>query len=285
MIFRSAIRYFKNKKTFYSKNKKIVKYLKSTKNSEYITIANSILKHRFSNNFIPYIYIYINHKNKIKVFKNNSGFKYVLHNNKKLYFPEKYSNRRIKRCYLNLVNEQNENSPHSYSLRTLKKSDIILDLGGAEGIWTLTNIDAIFHSYIFECDKKWIKPLQLTFAPYKDKVTIVEKFVSDRNSDEFITIDKYCYDNNISPNVIKADIEGYEPLMLKGCTQILNKAKTDFILCTYHKQNDGKDIENIIKNYPRYQFKYTKGYMLCWWFDRIFEKPYLRKGVIYIYHK
>jgi len=50
---------------------------------------------------------------------------------------------------------------------------------------------------------------------------------------EISTIDKYCEDNNISPNGIKIDVEGAEGLVIEGCRGTLEKCHP-WVLLEYH---------------------------------------------------
>lgn len=49
-----------------------------------------------------------------------------------------------------------------------------------------------------------------------------------------ITIDDYCERNNVIPDFIKMDIEGAEPLALRGCEKTLKKYRPKFAVCIYH---------------------------------------------------
>ena len=76
--------------------------------------------------------------------------------------------------YRGLLIEQDKRSAHRYvdSYEELK-GKTLLDIGAAEAIFTLDTIECIDHAYLFECDESWIEALEATFAPYKEKITIV----------------------------------------------------------------------------------------------------------------
>ena len=71
------------------------------------------------------------------------------------------------------------------------KGKSLLDVGSAEGIFTLDVIDLIEHAYLFECDDEWVEALEATFLPWKDKITIVRKYVSDMDDENNTTLDSY----------------------------------------------------------------------------------------------
>ena len=54
----------------------------------------------------------------------------------------------------------------------------LLDVGAAEGFFALSVIEHVKEIILFECDVEWIKALEATFKPWKDKVFIINKYVS-----------------------------------------------------------------------------------------------------------
>jgi hypothetical protein len=142
---------------------------------------------------IPYIYDYVPPLHKITVYDDGHGNKYVVHDGKKLFFPVDWSAFQIKMTYTSLMREQNIKSPHRYETEDfcVKDGDVIADCGAAEGIWALSSAEKAGKIYIFECEKKWIDALEKTFAPWSGKVEIVNKFVSDVDSSDSVTLDKF----------------------------------------------------------------------------------------------
>jgi hypothetical protein len=213
-------------------------------------------------------------------FDNNCSMSYVIHENKRLYFPKDWRKEKIQHYYNGLLIEQDEESPHRYLTTdfTVEEYDVVVDIGTAEGIFGLSVVEKVKTLYLFECENFWIEALRETFRPWKEKIHIVNKYVSDRNNDTCITMDEFF---NIAKgiNLIKADIEGAEVNLLDGAKRILAECqKLKLILCTYHRQDDSKNIEKILKK-SRFEIEYTKGYML-FLLDKDLCTPYLRKGVI-----
>ena len=60
------------------------------------------------------------------------------------------------------------------------------------------------------------------------------------------TIDVFCEESGITPDFIKADIEGAERLMLKGAQKTLSEAAPKLALCTYHLPDDKKVMRGLI---------------------------------------
>jgi len=204
---------------------------------------------------------------------------YVLHNNKRLYFKKKWDqSSTVKEAYNNLLIEQDLESPHRYDTQTfsVEEGDVVVDLGSAEGIFALSVIERVKRMYLFEVDQDWISALEATFKPWREKVTIINKYVSNVDSDDMVTLDTFFKSGQI--DFIKADIEGAEPKLLEGASKILSRQfAPKLVLCTYHRQNDAEILEKMLSNYG-FTTSYSKGYVL-WHLDE-FQPPYLRKCLI-----
>ena len=216
----------------------------------------------------------------INVFFDNEGsMNYVFYENKRLYFPDNYNRDAVERYFVSLLLEQDLNSPHRYETDQymVKEGDKIVDIGAAEGIWALNYVEIAKHIYIFECDKNWVKALQKTFEPWKEKVTIIGKYVSDRNDAENITLDE-CL-NNASINFVKIDAEGMEMSILRGGKALFtNNQDIKLLVCTYHKQNDAIEIKDFLE-LLHYQTEYSKGYIL-FIYDELLNEPYARRCLL-----
>jgi hypothetical protein len=177
-----------------------------------------------------------------------------------------------------LLLEQDIDSPHRYEYSDfqVKNGDIVVDCGVAEGNFALSIVEKAQKIYLFECDPKWIESLEKTFSPWKEKVVIVNKYVSDTNDNSCVRLDDF-FDGKII-NFLKADIEGAELSLLAGAMKILSSSKNLRIaICTYHKQNDAKEFNEILQGYG-FITEYSKGYSLPRGTNAC--PPYLRRGLI-----
>jgi hypothetical protein len=221
----------------------------------------------------PFILDYKNRK--ITVFHDNIlKLPFVLHNNKKLYFPASYANNTIVSNYRNLIAEQDPRSPHCYvESSEILKGRTLLDIGTAEGIFTLDAIEQISHAYLFECDENWKPALAATFEPWKEKVTVIQKYVSNKTDDICVTIDSVLKDAQINNNLfIKLDVEGVELQALDGAKNTLSTGKNIIMaICTYHKKNDAKEISEHLTTLG-YKYEFTDGV--------IFRKQQFNKGLL-----
>jgi hypothetical protein len=239
-------------------------------------IIDHLKKHPFA--VFPYAFSEKYDARKIIVYKDKK-MSFVLHENKRLYFPEKWGIDKIKGYYNGLLIEQDMNSPHCYKAKgfEVRKDEIIADIGAAEGIWALSNADLAGKIYLFECEEKWKAPLEMTFAPYQDKTLLVNKYVRNATNNEGIALDDFFKDKEI--NFIKADIEGAEVELLDGAKEILRKQRNLRLqLCVYHNQNDAEILKNLLHE-SGFDTAFSKGYMV-FVYDENLHAPYLRRGLI-----
>ncbi|MDD4564166.1 MAG: FkbM family methyltransferase [Eubacteriales bacterium] len=209
----------------------------------------------------------------------NNGLHYVMHCGKRLYFPRKMPREEIQKKYNNLMIEQDAESPHRYLTEAfgIDKGMILADVGCAEGMLSLEVIELTKKVYLFEYKKEWVDALNATFMQWKDKVTIVQKYVSDTRSNNTTTIDNFFKDSHDSL-LIKMDVEGAESKVLSGGNETLKGKNVKVICCTYHKQNDAEEFQQLL-NSKGYKTEFTDGYMF-WKSDKSFKPPYFRKGLI-----
>jgi hypothetical protein len=233
----------------------------------------SMFPYRFVENYIP--------EKIIVYYDGDDNSKYVLHYGKKMYFPKNWPDERIKNYYSSLLLEQDINSPHKYECGNfgIEKDDVLADIGASEGFFALSVIEKVKQVFLFECDESWIESLKKTFEPWKDKVIIVNKYISDHSNTNSITLDDfYISKGRVLPNFIKADIEGAELSLLLGSEKIMTFAKDLRIaICAYHKRHDEIQLHKIFLE-RNFKTKFAKGYMIMG--DNEADPVYLRKGVI-----
>src|SRR4051812_35551832 len=155
----------------------------------------------------PYNYSLEYQSLKIKVERDlKQNLPYVNHEGKKLYFPEFYKEEKVIKDYRALLIEKDARSAHRYvkDYNDLKNRTL-LDVGAAEGIFSLDTIELTSHVIIFECEEHWLKPLKATFALWQHKVTFVKKYVGNKSEGNFITIDEFLSDRAKEALFIKMD--------------------------------------------------------------------------------
>ncbi len=229
----------------------------------------------------PYPFQHDYKRSAIKVYSDKArGLRYVLCDGKRLYFKRNTSTRGIKRAYNYLAMEQDKQSPHRYltDTFTIGKNDILVDVGAAEGNLPLSVIEKVKRVYLFETDDKWIEALTATFAPWKEKVVIINKFVSDKNDEKNVSLDEF-FKNKEAFTFLKIDAEGAEAEILDGGQTCLSSIPgLKVAVCTYHKPDDATILKGYLDQ-RQFNISYSDGYMI-FTEPKTFFPPYLRKGLI-----
>lgn len=270
--------------------KEIMEYYQESSNREIIQIINFLKNNKIQ--VFPYKFYKRYIKNQVKVvWDKHNNLNYVIKDKHRIYFPAGYDESMIKDYYNAINAEQDIRSPHKYLTDELKQKclgKIVLDIGAAEGNFSFELVDIAQEIYIFESEKKWCEALKLTFKPWKNKVHIINCFVSSKTDikKNYFSVDELLLGiNNIA--LIKMDIEGEELNALKGMDNLLkNNPKCNLLCCCYHTQIQEREI----KQYFRKRFKtynenikisHRRGYMI-FYHDVDFKAPFLRRGVLEI---
>jgi hypothetical protein len=204
---------------------------------------------------------------------------YSLFDGKKMYFPKHYTLTHVIWSARAILKEQDTHSPHLYLTGdfNVEPGSIIMDAGVAEGNFALTVVDEAKRLYLIECDQVWMDALRLTFAPWKEKVVFIEKYLSDEKSDYTTSIDDLLKPEEGEQYFIKLDIEGYEQKALAGMKKLVSSVNhIKLNVCTYHKPGDFEEIKAILQSYG-FNCHVSEGYVLYFQMDEI---PSFRKVLI-----
>ncbi len=188
---------------------------------------------------------------------------YVYHQNKKLYFA-KYldTEEKVREYYLGLLIEQDNRSPHKYlsSDFNVNEGDIVVDVGVAEGNFSLEVIEKAAKIYMIEAEDMWVEALNETFKEYQDKVITIKKYITSINKGKYATLDDLI---NEPVNFLKMDIEGNEWDGLLGAEKLFKRSKKmKSAICSYHSNSDEILIKDLLGKYD-VKCSTTSGYM--WW--------------------
>lgn len=209
-----------------------------------------------------------------------SRLPYVVWEDKKLFFKEGTNTLKMKKLVIALQMEQDEQSPHRYTVNgfDVEKGDVLLDVGAAEGNFSLSNIDKVSRAVVLEADESWMKPLEMTFRPWSEKVEIIAKYVSDKDSEKEITIDSIRRKSG-KVDFVKIDVEGAEEQVLNGAAMTIKEEPAlKLALCTYHKQGDAQKFGSLLTQ-KGFDISFSDGHMI-FFYDKNISAPYLRKGLI-----
>ena len=207
---------------------------------------------------------------------------YVDWNGKKLYWKRDTSKETVADIVRFLKIEQHEKSPHRYEMPEYLSGGVVADIGTADGCFALDIIDRARYVYLFECDEAWMEALEATFAPWKDKVFIVNKFVGAGNGGDYVTLDTFFSDKSL--DFIKADIEGAEMDMLSFGEDTLRRKVRGVNVCLYHRATDEENILGLLHTYG-YTCNVNPGHMFFYKTDIVGQhcenpKEWLRRGVV-----
>ncbi|MCR5214367.1 MAG: FkbM family methyltransferase [Eubacterium sp.] len=272
--------------------KKVLQYIENDDNTEIKAIVNDFRKVGYLKFFYgDWTKKYEKSDYPIDLRKRNGSFyiNHKLYNGKikKLYMPLGKGPGNCKLYYQSLLLDQDINSPHRYLLEdnyNYIKSlhGTVLDLGAAEGNFTLEMEELSDRIYCFEPDENMKYALTKTISPFNSKVTIVSKYVGDEIDvkNNITSIDGY-FENDIPKDisVIKMDIEGFEQAALRGMKRTLEaNPQAVLLICAYHQPQAEAEIRDILESMG-YTVTARKGYMFFHEFDNFIE-PYYRRGVL-----
>ena len=216
----------------------------------------------------------------------SNGLPFVMHHGKRLYYPKNYSVERAKKAYYEIatydaiLGSQDHGSAHQYQSANyhLAKGGILVDVGCAEAMFALDNIEMADKAILIERNSDWLKALKATFAPYADKVQIVNKLVSEQDSKSTVTLQTLIGQEE-KPVFVKMDIEGYEVETIRSARNLLKqKSNITLACCTYHNNNDAAQLEQIFQELD-YTYEFSEGYMLFTRYDEP-KYPFFRHGLI-----
>ena len=206
---------------------------------------------------------------------------YIIFEDKKMYFPFDYKFQVVdgKKVIMDILGEQQDTSPHLYIKDniTVENGDVVADVGVQEGNFSLRYIEKISKLYLFEADKRWIKPLKKTYEKFREKVVFCDKKVSIFDGRLCTNLDSII-DGRL--DFLKMDIEGNEVDALFGAKKTLLNNNVKCSVCCYHKCGDEEAIKDIFHAYG-YQTDHSNGYMLYYFSKDFFSTLDLRRGIIY----
>lgn len=215
------------------------------------------------------------------------GYPYVELNEKRVYYPAKFNLASVRENIRQICCEQDISSPHRYLDSDESLEDyIVFDCGAAEASLMVEHIEEIKHLYLFEADNKWNKPLKLSFEKWSEKVSIINKYVTNKNSDDTVSLKNYIlklHNDGVlnyreDKIFIKMDIEGAETEVLRDIQELLIDAKNiKLAICVYHNNDDEDKVFSILPEF--FSRRVREGYML-FWADEEIAFPYFRHGVI-----
>ena len=164
--------------------------------------------------------------------------------------------------------------------RVLPK-DVVLDCGAAEGLFALRVLERCRAVVMIEPLPLFVDCLNKTFAG-EAKARVVAAALADRcghsfleedgpssriadggsgTSVEVITVDELCSRLDLVPTYIKADLEGFEPGMIRGARETIRRHKPRLAVTTYDRRDIAAEVSSLLRSFnPSYSIR-TKGMM------------------------
>ncbi|MBD5549027.1 MAG: hypothetical protein HDQ97_16845 [Lachnospiraceae bacterium] len=263
-----------NKNYFYKHC--IMKRYRDSHDSE----IKQILKYLEKNDLQVFNYDYVKKYEQFDIdilFDDYCGMYFTYHNSKKLYFARFLdTEQKVKEYYKSLLIEQDKESPHRYLDFdfNINEGDVVVDIGVAEGIFSLDIIEKVSRLYLIEINEEWIEAIQQTFKDYLDKIIIIKKFVTSIDEGMFATLDELI---DAPVDFIKMDIEGNEWDALLGAEKLITQSPNmRCAICAYHGDFDEVLIRNALDKY-KIKSSTTPGYM---WFPLKIRQTYVSTRLV-----
>lgn len=159
--------------------------------------------------------------------------------------------------------------------------DVVLDCGAAEGLFALRVVERCRAVVLVEPLPLFVDCLRKTFrgeqkarvvaaalADHCGRVSLEENGTSSRVverggdlSVEAITVDELCSRLDLVPTYIKADLEGFEPAMIRGARETLRRHRPRLAVTTYDRADTAAEVTSLLRSCnPAYRIR-TKGMM------------------------
>lgn len=158
----------------------------------------------------------------------------------------------------------------------IEEGDVVFDCGANLGVFSLLAAYRGAEVYAFEPISAARAELRRTLdlnPELKNRVHVVPAALSDtegtaeftvldgtlvgssmvlsqqgrKETARLTTVDAFCEAEGVSPDFIKADIEGAERQMMKGAVETLARDAPKISICTYHFKDDAEVLRGIIK--------------------------------------
>ncbi len=261
------------------KRLQIIGRYKNSKDPQIQEILDYLLNHPLT----VFNYEWNNKYNKnVQVFYDDEkSLFYTWYKGNKMYISRTYDTEEKAQEYIaSILLEQDEASPHLYITESFNVDDnsVVVDAGVGEGNFALDVVERVKHIYLFEPDSNWVEALKYTFEPFGDKVSIIEKGVSDYVNANVTTLDDELKDLEV--NFLKMDVEGEELNALKGAKNLLERSSNiKCLVCTYHQEYAHEAISVFLRN-MNFELETSQGYMYFPTHEFMGRPPILRRGLL-----
>ena len=220
-------------------------------------------------------------------FGQEKGLPFVVHDGRKFFGPRDMTPTEMAAAYRYFTEEEGllgngcrECSPHAYTdgSFTVENGDTVVDVGCSDALFAFHHAERAEHIYLFESWSRWKPALEASFAPYRERTTILDRFVTDRTSGRNIRLADAVKGGDGARYFIKMDIEGGERSVIEASRDFLMSNRVKLSCCVYHRQDDAEVISGMLREMG-FTTRYSNGYMLP--LINGIQFPYFRRGVVY----
>lgn len=169
---------------------------------------------------------------------------------------------------------------HHYEIpqTDVQDGDIVVDCGCSEGFFAFKHVGHCRHIYCIEPLPEFNLALHKLFDQFEN-VTIIQSAASnamgqlylspasissncrqERMDDgdlcvEAVTLDSLFAEKSIHIDYLKADLEGFEEMMIKGALETIKMSRPRIVLTTYHRGQDFQALIDHVQNaIPEYRY-------------------------------
>ncbi len=169
---------------------------------------------------------------------------------------------------------------HYYEIPQTKieKGDVVVDCGSAEGFFAFKHVGHCKHIYCIEPLPVFSRALHKLYD-HLNNVTVIQSALSNAmgtlylspasisstcrlecsdKSDicvEAVTLDSLFAERSIHIDYLKADLEGFEEMMIKGALETIRMYRPKIALTTYHKGQDYRVLIGLVRDVvPEYKY-------------------------------
>jgi FkbM family methyltransferase len=169
---------------------------------------------------------------------------------------------------------------HYYAIpqTRVEKGAVVVDCGSAEGFFTFKHAGACRHVYCVEPLPLFCRALHHLFD-HLENVTIIQAALSDRASTLYlspssigstcrlaadhegdipvaaVTLDSLFAERSIRIDYLKADLEGFEELMIAGGLETIKMSRPKIAITTYHRGQNWRALIDLVRGaVPEYRY-------------------------------
>jgi FkbM family methyltransferase len=169
---------------------------------------------------------------------------------------------------------------HYYEIPQTKieEGDVVVDCGSAEGFFVFKHAAHCKHIYCIEPLPVFTRALHKLYGNLKN-VTVIQAALSDKVSHLYlspssisstcrlvpsdekdiqvkaVTLDSLFAERLIKIDYLKADLEGFEEMMIAGGLETIKMSKPKIAITTYHMGQDYQALIGLVRNVvPEYKY-------------------------------